>query len=90
LKAAVTKMTWEIALGIFALVGFVISLVSIAAKVNGTLTKLETTLQNLQKTMDDFKESNDKSKSRIWEKLDEHSDMLTEHDKEIALLRKGA
>ncbi len=54
-------MTWEIALGIFALAGFVISLITIAAKIISTLTKLETTIQNLQKTVDEFKASNEKA-----------------------------
>ena len=89
-KATVLDMTWEIALGIFALVGFVISLITIAAKIISTLTKLETTIQNLQKTVDEFKASNEKSNSRIWDTLDEHGEKLAEHDKEIALIKKGA
>lgn len=83
-------MTWEIALGIFALAGFVISIVSIAAKTIRILTQLETTIKNLQYTVDDFKNTYEKNKSRIWDTLDEHGEKLAEHDKEIALLKKGA
>lgn len=65
-------MTWEIALGIFALAGFVISIVTIAGKQAGVLAKLEATLTALNETLEELKENNRASHKDIYEKIGDH------------------
>lgn len=65
-------MTWEIAVGIFALAGFVISIVTIAGKQAGLLSKLEATLQALNETLEELKENNRASHKDIYNKLGDH------------------
>lgn len=71
-------MTWEIALGIFALAGFVISIVTIASKQAGLLAKLETTLTALNETLEELKENNRESHKDIYSKLSNHEKRVGE------------
>ncbi len=45
-------MTWEIALGIFALITFGIAVVTPIIRLNTTITKLNATVEYLTKTID--------------------------------------
>ena len=78
-------MTWEIALGIFALVGFVISIVTVAGKQAGLLAKLEATLNALNETLEELKENNRASHKDIYNKIGEHDKRISKlevyHDK---------
>lgn len=82
-------MTWEIAVGIFALVGFVISIATITGKQAGVLARLETTLKALNNTLEELKKSNKESHKDIYDKIADHEkrvgDMETKmqiyHDK---------
>lgn len=49
-------MTWEIVLGIIALFGFVVAVVTPILKLNSSITKLNCTIDTLNKTMDTTKE----------------------------------
>jgi hypothetical protein len=71
-------MTWEIALGIFALAGFVISIVTIAGKQAGVLAKLEATLTALNETLEELKENNRASHKDIYEKIGDHETRVKE------------
>ena len=79
------RMTWEIALGIFALAGFVISIVTIASKQAGLLSKLEATLTALNETLEELKENNRQSHKDIYNKLGDHDKRISKlevyHDK---------
>ena len=51
-------MTWEIVLGIIALVGFVSTIATYASKQSSILSKLEATLTALNNTLEELKENN--------------------------------
>lgn len=70
-------MTWEIALGIFALVGFVISIVTITSRLSGLLAEIKTTLATLNETLIETKESNSASHKDIYEKIGDHENRVT-------------
>ena len=65
-------MTWEIALGIIALFGFVFTCALNWGKLTKTLASLQTTLQALKETLEDLKENNRASHKEFYEKLDDH------------------
>lgn len=78
-------MTWEIALGIFALVAFVISIVTIAGKWAGVISRLEATLNALNETLEELKENNRASHKDIYDKIADHDKRISKlevyHDK---------
>lgn len=65
-------MTWEIVVGIIALIGVFGTVAGWASKLAKTLTSLETTLKILNKTLDELKQSNKESHNDIYHKLNEH------------------
>lgn len=69
-------MSWEIVVGIIALVGFLGTISSWVWKLAGTLTKLSDGLNSLS----DFKKNADKEHRTIHETLDDHE--LRIHDLE--------
>lgn len=70
-------MTWEIALGIFALAAFVISIVTIAVKWAGVISRLEATLTALNETLEELKENNRASHKDIYDKLGDHDKRIS-------------
>jgi uncharacterized coiled-coil protein SlyX len=71
-------MTWEIAVGIFALVGFVTSIGAFIFKLSGMLTKLQATLDALNSVLDELKKSNNDDHKYFREKLEELERRLIE------------
>lgn len=69
-------MTWEIVLGIIALVGFLATVSSWVWKLAGTLTKLTDGLNSLS----EFKKNADEEHEKIYTKLDDHETRI--HDLE--------
>jgi septal ring factor EnvC (AmiA/AmiB activator) len=66
-------VTWEIFLGIVALVGFLISIGGIIFKLSRVLTSLEATVNSLKETLDDSKDD----RKGMHKKLDNHETRLT-------------
>lgn len=71
-------MTWEIAVGIFALVGFVVSIGTFIFKLSGMLTKLQATLDALNSVLDELKRDNADDHKFFRKKLEELEKRLTE------------
>lgn len=65
-------MTWEIVLGIIALVGFVGTIATYASKQASVLSKLETTLKALNTTLEELKENNRTSHKEFYDRLADH------------------
>ncbi len=65
-------MTWEIFLGIIALVGFIGSVGLWIWKLSKILTVLETTVGILNETIKDFKASSKNTHKEMYDKLDDH------------------
>lgn len=79
-------MTWEIVVGIIALVGFVGSIATWISKLSKTLGVLDTTLRVLDSTIKDFKRSSHETHAKLFGKVDEHERMLGEHEVRIKIL----
>ena len=76
-------MTWEIFLGIVALVGFIISLATPLMKLSKTMTELNVNMQNLNKAMNVLTANNTESHRRIWAHNEEQDEKIENHEKRI-------
>ena len=76
-------MTWEIFLGIVALVGFVITLATPLMKLSKTMTELNINMQNLNKAMNVLTANNTESHRRIWQHNEEQDEKIENHEKRI-------
>ena len=71
-------MTWEIVMGIIALVGFVTTVATVASKQSGILAKLEATLNALNETLEELKENNRARHKDIYNKISDHESRVSE------------
>lgn len=69
-------MTWEIVVGIIALVGFVGTTATYASKQASILAGLKTTLDALNKTLEELKENNKQNHKVFFTKLDDHESRI--------------
>ena len=76
-------MTWEIFLGIVALVGFLITIISPLMKLSKTMTELNVNMQNLNQAMNTLTSNNTESHRRIWEHNEEQDSKIENHEKRI-------
>ena len=76
-------MTWEIFLGIVALVGFCITIVTPLMKLSKTMTELNVNMQNLNQAMNTLTANNTESHRRIWAHNEEQDEKLENHEKRI-------
>lgn len=76
-------MTWEIFLGIVALVGFIISVTTPLMKLNTSITKLNNSVDVLKSAIDRIDADNEESHKKIWEHNDEQDEIIAEHSKKI-------
>ena len=72
------RMTWEIVMGIIALVGFVTTVATVASKQSGILAKLEATLNALNETLEELKENNRARHKDIYNKISDHESRVSE------------
>lgn len=70
-------MTWEIVVGLIALIGCAISLGGVLAKLVRALTRLEVTISTLETTLAELKSGNDAAHREIWDELEEHDERIT-------------
>ena len=76
-------MTWEIFLGIVALVGFCVTIATPLMKLSKTMTELNVNMQNLKQAMNTLTANNTESHRRIWAHNDEQDEKLENHEKRI-------
>lgn len=88
-------MTWEIALGIFALVSFVIGILTYnrntqkeREEILQTLTKLNATVENLNLTIEKFQTSSDKTHEQLFSKVNAQAAELAEFKAKISILER--
>ena len=60
-------MTWEIVLGIIALVGFIISIVTPVNKLTRVITELRLSLEGVKAGVEQLTTKNTESHRRLWE-----------------------
>lgn len=76
-------MTWEMFLGIAALVSFIIAITGPMMKLNTSITKLNDSVEVLRNAIDKIEQDNENSHRRIWEHNDEQDDKINAHEKRI-------
>lgn len=76
-------MTWEIFLGIVALIGFCVTIATPLMKLSKTMTELNVNMQNLNQAMNTLTANNTESHRRIWAHNDEQDERLENHEKRI-------
>ena len=69
-------MSWEIALGIFALFAFVVSVVTLAVKLVRPITELSGEIKLLRQSIEDLRKATEKDIGRMQEQLDDHEGRL--------------
>ena len=76
-------MSWEIFLGIAALVGFIISITGPILKLNTSITQLNASVDVLKSAIDRIETSNEATHKEIWEHNDEQDELIKDHTKRI-------
>ena len=77
-------MTWEIFLGIAALIAFIASVTGPMLKLNTSITKLNASVDVLKDAIDRIDKDNEEGHKRIWKKNDEQDEILAEHTRKIS------
>lgn len=65
-------MSWEIVVGIIALIGVFGTVAGWTSKLSGTLSMLETTIKALNKTLESFQKESKQTHDTIQKQLDDH------------------
>ncbi len=81
-------MTWEIFLGIVALVGFIGSIGLWISKLSKILAVLETTVSALSEAIKDFKNSSKETHKEMYDKLDDHETRITKLETKAEMPKK--
>ena len=69
-------MTWEIFLGIAALVSFLIAIGTIVFKASKVLASLEATVNGLSETLKDFKKDSKSDRKELHDRVDDHENRI--------------
>jgi len=77
-------MTWEIFLGIAALVTFVIAITGPMMKLNTSITKLNNSVDVLRDAINRIEQDNEKSHKRLWDHNSEQDEIIAAHSKKIS------
>ncbi|WMI80890.1 hypothetical protein [Anaerotignum sp. MB30-C6] len=76
-------MTWEIALGIFALLGFVIALVKPIVSLTQVITRLNSNFEALTKEFREFNKANRNEHKELWDHNAEQDKLLRDHGQRL-------
>lgn len=76
-------MTWEIFLGLVAIVSFIIAVTGPMLKLNTSITKLNGSVDVLKAALDKIEADNEKSHKRIWEHNEEQDKLIANNTKRI-------
>ena len=71
-------MTWEMLSALIVIVGTLISLGTVLAKLIRVLTRLDDTVKQLRADLDRQREENRESHKRIYDRLDDHEQRIVE------------
>lgn len=69
-------MTWEIALGIFALAAFAISLISLAGRIMRPISELSGEIKLLHQSIEELAQSNRREFEGLHRELEDHEQRL--------------
>lgn len=76
-------MTWEIFLGIGALLSFIIAVTGPMMKLNTSITKLNDSVDVLKTAIERIEDDNEKNRKKIWEHNDSQDDKIENHEQRI-------
>lgn len=76
-------MTWEIVVGIIALFGFLVSVITPLTKLTKIMTELTISVEGLKEAISQMGAKNTESHRRIWEHNTEQDELLDNHEKRI-------
>lgn len=71
-------MTWEILAALITIVGSLVALGTVLAKLIRVLTRLDDTVKQLRADLDRQRADNKESHKRIYDKLDDHEHRIIE------------
>ncbi len=77
-------MTWEIFLGITALFGFIIAVMTPIVKLNTSITKLNTALEMLHGSMGRLESDNSDSHKRMWAHNESQDKVIKNHETRLS------
>lgn len=73
-------MTWEMALGLFSLVTFVVTVVKTIIPLIKAITRLTDKLENLDTKVDEIEDDGNKAHDELWKHNEKQDKMLMEHE----------
>lgn len=76
-------MTWEIMSALIVIVGTLVSLGTVLAKLIRVLTRLDDTVKQLRADLDRQREENRESHKRIYDRLDDHESRIVELERNV-------
>lgn len=76
-------MTWEIALGIFALIGGIISLAKPVMDLNNSITALTVKVNEFTERLEEQIEKSSEGRKRLWDHNGLQDKMLQDHETRI-------
>ena len=76
-------MTWEIFLGVAAIISFIIAVTGPMLKLNTSITKLNGSVDVLKSALDKIEADNEKSHRRIWEHNEEQDRIIASNTQRI-------
>ena len=76
-------MTWEMLSALIVIVGTLVSLGPVLAKLIRVLTRLDDTVKQLRADLDRQREENRESHKRIYDRLDNHESRIVELERNV-------
>jgi hypothetical protein len=81
-------MSWEIAAGVIALLGFAGSIATWVSKLSKTLAVLETTINTLNRVISEFKNNSHDTHKEMFIRINNSERTLENHEGRLRLLEK--
>lgn len=77
---------WTIVTVIATLIAICASVIRPMISLNGTITKLTAAVNVLEKNISGLTAKNSESHAKIWERVEEHDDVLSSHETRLVLI----
>ena len=81
---------WMVVTVIATLIGICASVIRPLISLNGTITKLTAAVNVLEKNISGLAAKNSESHAKIWEKVEEHDDVLNRHETRLVLIENNS
>ncbi|NCB73442.1 MAG: hypothetical protein EOM51_01675 [Clostridia bacterium] len=81
---------WTVVTVIATLIGICASVIRPLISLNGTITRLTAAVNVLEKNISGLAAKNSESHAKIWDKVDEHEELLNCHETRLVLIENKA